>query len=286
MSEREVLVLGSSGAGKTHYAGQLLGRMRYNRYGKLRLNVGGVEDLARLEEVLACLEEGRAAGHTPADTWDGIKYKLSTEAGDQVFLEWPEYAGERLFNVVEQRVLPKEWRELVHRANGWLLFIRLSTLKQYEDLLGRPIGDANRNSAVSTLPVLESGWDEQVKYVELLQMLQFAADRSNFLPFKRPKLAVALSCWDELPSSGLTPEDVFRKRAPLLHMFLSTNWQAKSWSVWGVSSLGQSLNQTECDEEFAMSGPENFGYVVPPGSTEAHADLTQPVEWLIRKDNG
>lgn len=286
MSEREVLVLGGSGAGKTHYAGQLLGRMRYNRQGKLRLELGGAEDLARLEEVLACLEEGRAAGHTPAETWDGIKYALSTEAGDQVFLEWPEYAGERLFNIVEQRMLPEEWRQSVQRANGWLLFIRLSTLKKYEDLLGRPIGSADRNSAASDLPMLENGWDDQAKYVELLQMLQFASDCSNFLPFKRPKLAVALSCWDELQISGSTPEEVLRERAPLLHMFLRTNWQPDSLTVWGVSSLGQSLDQSERDEEFALSGPENFGYVVPPGSTQTHPDLTQPVEWLIRKHDG
>lgn len=68
MSEPDVLVLGGSGAGKTHYAGQLLGRMRHDRQGRLRLRPGGVEDLIKLEEVLACLEEGRAAGHTPCSS--------------------------------------------------------------------------------------------------------------------------------------------------------------------------------------------------------------------------
>jgi Cdc6-like AAA superfamily ATPase len=64
MIPTDVLVLGASGTGKTHYAGQLLGRLRNDREGRLRLRPGGIDDLSKLEEVLLCLEEGRAAGHT------------------------------------------------------------------------------------------------------------------------------------------------------------------------------------------------------------------------------
>ncbi|MEO0325187.1 MAG: hypothetical protein AAF447_19670 [Myxococcota bacterium] len=141
MEGTNVLVLGGSGAGKTgktHYAGQLFGRMRHDRSGRLRVRPGGVDDLSKLEEVLACLEEGRAAGHTPAETWTGIRCELKADNGSSVVLEWPEYAGERLFAIVDRRMMPDEWRESVRGASGWLLFIRPSTLKLYEDLLVRP----------------------------------------------------------------------------------------------------------------------------------------------------
>lgn len=281
MSVPDVLVLGDSGAGKTHFAGQFLGRMRHDRHGKLRIRPGGVEDLSKLEEVLECLEEGRAAGHTPAETWTGIRCELETEDGTLVLLEWPEYAGERLFAMVERRLVSDEWRDSIHSATGWLLFIRPSTLKLYEDLLVRPTGVAPEHSEAQEVPVPGTGWDDRARYVELLQMLLFASGRSTFRPTETPRLAIVLSCWDELNGSRLTPEDLLAKRLPLLDAFVRSIWKDESWSVWGLSSLGRSLSQHERDEDFVIEGPENFGYVVRPGSTNEDLDLTAPVAWLL-----
>jgi hypothetical protein len=280
MSTPEVLVLGGSGAGKTHYAGQLLGRLRHDRQGQLRLRPGGTEDLSKLEEVLSCLEEGRAAGHTPGETWTGIRCELQTSDGKSVLLEWPEYAGERLFSLVEQRVLPREWRTLVDKADGWILFIRPSTIKLHEDLLGRPSGVAPEHTCSGESAIEVTGWDDRARYVELLQMLIFAAGQSNFEKLSQPRLAVVLSCWDELDAPG-TPQEAFANRLPLVEAYVRSNWSDSAWSVWGLSSLGRALKQDERDPEFATKGPEHFGYVIPPSGTEQMKDLTAPVAWLL-----
>lgn len=281
MSGPDVLVLGGSGAGKTHFAGQLLGRMRHDRQGKLRIRPGGVEDLSKLEEVLSSLEEGRAAGHTPAETWTGIRCELETEDGTEVLLEWPEYAGERLFAMVERRLVPDEWRNSIHSATGWLLFIRPSTLNLFEDLLDRPTGITPEHSEAQEVPVQGSGWDDRARYVELLQMFLFVAGQSTYQPIEAPRLAIVMSCWDEINGSRLTPEGLLEERLPLLNAFVRSIWRDDSWSVWGLSSLGRSLSQHERDEDFAMQGPENFGYVIRPGSTDKEQDLTAPVAWLL-----
>ena len=281
MSAPDVLVLGGSGAGKTHFAGQFLGRMRHDRQGNLRLRVGGVEDLSKVEEVLACLEEGRAAGHTPAETWTGIRCELETENGTEVVLEWPEYAGERLFAIVEQRHVPDEWRDSIQSAGGWLLFIRPSTLKLFEDLLTRPTHVAPEHSEAQEVRVPGGGWDDRARYVELLQMLLFTAGQSTFRQIKTPKLAIVLSCWDELDECKNTPESVLAKCLPLVDAFVRSIWRDDAWSVWGLSSLGRPLHQEERDVDFAMHGPENFGYVIRPGCTEQDPDLTAPVAWLL-----
>lgn len=281
MSAPDVLVLGGSGTGKTHFAGQLLGRMRHDRQGKLRIRPGGVEDLSKLEEVLGCLEEGRAAGHTPGGTWTGIRCELETEEGTEVLLEWPEYAGERLFEIVKRRLVSDEWRDSIRSAKGWLLFIRPSVLKVHEDLLDRPTGIAPLSSEMKEAPVPGSGWDDGARYVELLQMLLFAAGRSTFMPMQMPKLAIVLSCWDEFYGKQNTPETILAKRIPLLDAFVRSTWKENSWSAWGLSSLGRSLSQGERDEDFAMQGPENFGYVIRPGRTDEDRDLTAPVAWLL-----
>lgn len=276
----DVLVLGGSGAGKTHFAGQLLGRMRNDRQGRLRIRPGGVEDLSKLEEVLSCLEEGRAAGHTPAETWTGIRCELETEDGAEVLLEWPEYAGERLFAIIERRLVPDEWRDSIHSAKGWLLFIRPTTLKLYEDLLVRPTGIIPEHSEAQEAPVQGSGWDDRARYVELLQMLLFAYGQSTFRPTETPRLAIVLSCWDEL-NENRTPESILAERLPLVDAFVRSIWRNEAWSVWGLSSLGRSLSQHERDADFAMQGPENFGFVVRPGTTDKDRDLTAPVAWLL-----
>ncbi|WP_155774591.1 hypothetical protein [Burkholderia stagnalis] len=280
MPESNVLVLGGSGAGKTHYAGQLLGRLRHDRQGKLRLRPGGVEDLSKLEEVLACLEEGRAAGHTPAETWTGIRCELETNDGVNVSIEWPEYAGERFVAIMEQRRLSAEWRESINNAAGWILFVRPSTLQVYEDLLERPTGVAPKHTRSGEVVVDGKGWDDRARFVELLQMLIFAARRSTFDRTSAPRLAVVLSCWDELERPG-TPEEVLATRLPLVDAFIRSNWKSHAWSVWGLSSLERALSQDERDAEFAKFGPEHFGYVIPPNSREQVRDLTAPVAWLL-----
>lgn len=281
MDGPDILVLGGSGAGKTHFAGQLLGRMRHDRSGRLRVRPGGVDDLSKLEEVLGCLEEGRAAGHTPAETWTGIRCELETDDGTAVVLEWPEYAGERLFRIVDRRLMPNEWRDSVGSASGWLLFIRPSTLKLYEDLLVRPTGVEPQHSDSPAGSVDGAGWDDRARYVELLQMLLFAAGRSTHEPIATPRLAVVLSCWDELNDEHSTPGQLLLDRLPLLDAFIRSNWRDTAWSVWGLSSLGRALRHDVSDEAFRTHGPENFGYVLPPGETTQERDLTAPVAWLL-----
>lgn len=281
MKGTDVLVLGGSGTGKTHYAGQLLGRMRHDRSGQLRVRPGGVDDLSKLEEVLTCLEEGLPAGHTPADTWTGIRCELETDDGTAVVLEWPEYAGERLFAVVDHRMMPNEWRESVQSASGWMLFIRPSTLKLYEDLLVRPADVKPQHSASPVGTVNGSGWDDRARYVELLQMFLFAAGQSTLDPVEGPRLAVVFSCWDELKGEQGTPERLLAERLPLLYEFIRSTWQDGAWSAWGLSSLGRALHDKEPDEDYRTRGPENFGYVLRPGETTQNRDLTSPVAWLL-----
>ena len=281
MPVANVLVLGGSGVGKTHYAGQLLGRLRNDRKGKLSLVPGGVDDYSKLEEVLSCLENGRAAGHTSTETWTGTKCKMQTEKGEEILLEWPEYAGERLLSIIERRLISDNWRQSINAAKGWLLLLRPSMLKQPEDLLVRPVGESIPTGSQDPTDIQNSLWADQARYVELLQMLLFASGRSTFSKASAPRLAIVLSCWDELDTNRI-PEEELSMRMPLLNAFVGSNWQPQSWSVWGLSSLGKALSQDNSDDEFVMQGPEKFGYVVLPGTPDRNNDLTEPVNWLLK----
>ena len=281
MSAADVLVLGGPEAGKTHYAGQFLGRLRNDREGTLRVRPGGEDDLHKFEEVLGCLEEGRAAGHTPAGTWTGMKCQLQLRGGGDISLEWPDYAGERLATIVDNRELTADWQASISTAKAWLLFIRLSTLGLHEDLLTRPPDPISNDVAAEADNLRGAGWDDRARYVEMLQLLLFAAGRPTFKRVLAPRLAVVFSCWDELDEKG-TPEQTLRDRLPLLHAFIQSTWADRAWSAWGLSSLGRALSQDSRDDDFVKSGPENFGYVIPPGTTQQERDLTAPVAWLLQ----
>ena len=48
----------------------------------------------------------------------------------------------------------------------------------------------------------------------------------------------------------------------------------------GLSALGRALSMEEADEEFAIRGPEDFGYVVLPDGKQS-PDITLPIQRLM-----
>jgi hypothetical protein len=119
----EIVLLGGPNSGKTHYAGQLYGRLQRNP-GALSLR-GAPADLSAFQEVLRCIENGNAASHTPHSTWTEVCLPLQDKTGRAMDLNWPDYGGEQLTQVQATRSVDFQWHERLSKANGWLLLIRL-----------------------------------------------------------------------------------------------------------------------------------------------------------------
>jgi hypothetical protein len=96
-----------------------------------------------------------------------------------------------------------------------------------------------------------------------------------------PRLAVVLSCYDELQSDAKAPRELLDDRFPLLSSFLESTWQPGSLSVWGLSSLGKPLAEDTSDDDFIDEGPEHQGWVLPPEGARREADLSLPLAWLL-----
>jgi hypothetical protein len=273
-SPQSLLVLGRPGSGKTHYAGQLYGRLHHGR-GQWRFKATP-KDRTVFAEVLHRLENGVAADHTPSETWSELRCTISAKDGREVELVWPEYAGEQLNNILQSRTVPVNWQQQLANSAGWLLFLRLNDLRVYEDVIDRPAPPASPGSS-RTRP---AEWDANAQVVELLQLLLVSAGRSLASPLKSPRLAVLLSCWDEL-SENAAPPRVLRQRLPMVASFLEANWAPEALAIWGLSSLGQSLSRTEPADAYLDHGPEQFGYVIAPGGGTKNPDLTSPLTWLF-----
>src|ERR1017187_3176774 len=185
-----VLVIGGSGTGKTHYGAQLLERLKH-RSGHLRLR-GAVQNALPFELALARLGQGLASDHTPRDVYDVVDLEVQDAASSEINLTWPDYGGEQVTNLLETRRLSVGWRERVLQSNSWLFLIRLNSLRIDEDILSRPTASVKEEDLK---PVL---WSAQAQLIELLQMLLYAKHVGMLRRVAVPKIAVMLSCWDEM----------------------------------------------------------------------------------------
>ncbi|SMF94384.1 hypothetical protein SAMN02949497_1697 [Methylomagnum ishizawai] len=277
MQAPELMLLGGPNSGKTHYAGQLYGRLRRNP-GLLRLRDTPL-DLSLLEEVLRCLSEGRAAEHTAADTWGEVLFPLEDERGNALDLRWPDYGGEQLRRVFNERAAQEKWRTQLREARGWLLLIRLKGETVYRDALQELIELADgRNGSTERA----SKWDANAYWVELLQILLYVAGLGTVVRRAQPRLAVLLSCYDELEGTdGLQPRQVLAQQLPLVASFIDSAWFPNAVSVWGLSALGRHLEKDSTDELFIDDGPQFQGWIIAPEGGQPDPDLSRPVAWLL-----
>lgn len=275
MHTPEIVLLGDSDSGKTHYAGQLLRRLLRNP-GLLELR-DTPADFSALKEVLLCLANGNAAGHTSTDTWTDVLFPLKDKRGHLLDLRWPDYGGEQLKTVFTERQVTENWRAQLRQAEGWLLLIRLRKETTYPDALAEL---AKRSADGNGTTVRAGTWDANARWVELLQMLLHVAGVGTVSRREQPRLAVLLSCYDELTTDNLLPDQVLAKHLPLVAAFIDSLWTPDARSIWGLSALGRLLEASSDDENFINQGPEHQGWVVTPDG-QKDSDLSRPLAWLL-----
>lgn len=276
MSEKtlQIAVFGESDVGKSHYGAQLIGRLNAES-GSMRMR-GAAPDLAAFDDVVQSLSGGVPGAHTAAGTYTETLLPVLSEGNVAIDLNWPDYAGEQVSQLLEERRIPASWQKRVETADGWILMVRPKRASPSEDIFSRPLGDlkSSRNDGV----VFERS--PQARLVELLQMLLYATHtrRGKF----KPALAVVLSCWDELHvSEGTTPEAVLRQNLPLLAAFVRNNWVENRSIVLGLSATGVALSKESPNRDFIYKGAEQMGWVVASDGTRT-PDLTVPIAQLAK----
>ncbi|RAP56858.1 hypothetical protein [Oleiagrimonas sp. MCCC 1A03011] len=272
-SQHTILLVGESNVGKTHYGAQLLKRLMVKACA-LKMS-GAPTNLEAFTAALSCLTEGKSTDHTPANTYVESVWPISDDAGRHAELVWPDYGGEQIRNLVMQRRIPSAWRDRVLDATDWVMLIRLHSLRSEDDLFSRPL----QSFAATELHggTAEYEPSDQARTVELLQMLLYLAQCHLDRPLRKPRLTILLSCWDELETTEL-PVDLLASRLPMLWSFVHSNWTSPK--VIGLSALERALSKTDADREYAIRGPEEFGYVVLPNG-EKNTDITLPIQRVM-----
>lgn len=271
-----ILLLGEYNVGKTHFGGQLLGRLSA-KGGALRM-ARAPASLAPFDGVLATLHDGRAAAHTPSAQYVESRWTVVDGAGRELELVWPDYGGEQVRSIGADRSMPAEWRSRVLSTDAWVLMARIHHTHVSDDIFSRPLASIARE----VTPAGDFAMSDQARLVDFLQWLMFVRGAGVLSPNTRPRLLMLLSCWDELPVSERNerPLEVMRRRLPMVAAFVEANWAAGSLDVLGMSALERALSEDVQDEEFVNRGPESFGYVVLPDGSSSR-DLTLAVAPLL-----
>ena len=233
---------------------------------------GAATNLEAFEAALESLDEGRAAGHTARSVNVDSVWPVIDADGREADLIWPEYGGEQIKSMIENRRLPDTWQKRVDEADAWLMLIRLQQTSIGDDMFSKPLAGL-KGVSVENGEVYPS---DQAKLVELLQMLIFS-HRSTSKSHRLPRLGVLLTCWDET-GIAKTPSKALEGRLPLVSAFVRSNWRQPL--IMGLSALERSLSPTTRDMEYASKGPEHFGYVVEANGTKS-SDLTLPIFHLL-----
>ena len=283
LGARPILILGESDVGKTHYGGQLLKRLM-NSNGQIKMD-GAATNLEPFQTVMNSLNEGKLADHTATTIYNESIWPIIGDEERRGHLVWPDYGGEQIQNIINERRIPNAWRTRIIQSPAWLLLIRPQKIRTHDDIFSRPLvapredtTEAREVGRKEEVPGAQgTKLSDQARLIELLQMLvQISLTRDGTVD-RLPRLLTLLTCWDEL-DTDIEPAGVLRQRLPMFHDFMLSNW--KDLIILGLSSLGRRLDKTEPDIDYVGQGSENFGYIVLENGTRCD-DLTLPIKRLL-----
>jgi len=275
----DILIIGGPNAGKTHFGGQLYGRLNSRQF-KYKISPNNrPSDLTIFEDVLTKLAEGKRAGHTESSANRTIQLKADDSEGNSVVFSFPDYAGEQVKMVVDNRRVNNIWKEYIDKSNSWILFVRLDEIEVVEDLINRgiPSPDEIQKRQNITPPIKIS---DAAHFVELLQTLLYVKGVSSLQKITSPNLTIILSCWDLLKvKKTVIPSQILKERLPLLWDFVTNNWNEKSLAILGLTSTEKTLSD-EPDDDYIDRTPIDFGYIINENG-KLEKDLTLSIPRFI-----
>lgn len=266
---KSIILIGKPDSSKTVFLTQFHSRLQ-KRKSKLSL-YKPVENLLPISASREALANGDSPQPTPTENKAEFILPIKWEE-NEIDLLCPEYGGEQVNQIIENRGINKEWKESLLKSNNWILFIRPNSISKPLDISDVTVSDQHlklRNNEDGEIYTIS----EQSSFIELLQILLHFKNNDYHLLNSNIKLTVVLTCWDEIETKD-NPRALLERKLPLFLNFVEANWDIKNFKILGLSAQGFTLDNKENKEKYQIHGPESFGYLVLPDGTKTN-DITE-----------
>ncbi|WP_353148577.1 hypothetical protein [Chryseobacterium sp.] len=273
-----ILLIGKPHSSKTVFLSQFYSKLQKNK-SALKL-YKPVEDLSPISAARDALALGEEPQTTPAEKSAKFFLPIQTEKG-HVDLQCPEYGGEQILNIVDNRSLNKEWTKSVSESDSWVLFIRLNNLHKALDISDLTFSEEYTASNNVDKEDSEFRISDQSFFIELLQILLHYKNCNRHLLSQKVKLTVVLTCWDEIKeTNGRMPVEILESELPLFLSFIKSNWASGNLNIIGLSAQEFALDNKENQERYQIEGPEEFGYLILSDGKKTK-DITQLIDQAL-----
>lgn len=267
---QQLLILGKPKSSKTTFLAQFVTIARKShssiKFWKTPENIQPILD------AITRLRKGEETQTTPADSNLVIKLPVSMN-GIDFELSCPDYGGEQINTILEQREIDSNWSQQINSSSSWILFIRPQSIQISYDLSNKSSSESNPKKNRTDDVEEDFKISEQSDFIELLQFMLALKKISFQKEITIPKLTIALTCWDEIDPK-IKPLQHFASTLPLLNQFLRSNWSADSFKIMGISAQGFELKTSINKDKYLDEGPEKFPFVVKGDSIKRIYDLT------------
>lgn len=273
-----ILLIGKPHSSKTVFLSQFYSKLQKNK-SKLKL-YKPVEDLSPISAARDALALGEEPQTTPSEK--SVKFFLPIQAEmGKVDLQCPEYGGEQILNIVENRSLSKDWAKAVSESDSWVLFIRLNNLNKALDISDLTFSEEYASINNVTKVDTEYRISDQSFFIELLQIFLHYKNADYHLPNQKVKLTVVLTCWDEIKEAEeAAPYQVLKSELPLFLSFIRSNWEQEYLNIIGLSAQEFALDNIKNQERYQIEGPEEFGYLILPDGKRTK-DITELIDQAL-----
>lgn len=288
LKSHNFLLIGLPSTGKTSFLAALWYAIQQNQTptGLILKKLDG--DSSYLNKIRDAWLTFKPVGRNPTDTETFVSMWLKRRGGDEeAHLTFPDVSGESFKQQWASRQLTASYQKCLQSANGGILFIHPSSINQplriaeVDDLAALIDGSGNgETDSTSTAAPPPTPWDVEKAptQVQLVELLQFLKGQKSFRPPFR--LAIAISAWDLVAASKISPKKWMAEQLPLLSQFLISNQKSFEVAFYGISAQG---GKYEGAEILALQGknPAMRIEVVGGGVTNQH-DITEPLLWLMQ----
>src|SRR5216684_5498996 len=198
-----------------------------------------------------------------------------------ITLTFPDLSGESFMAQWVERHFTVSYDNFLKESVGGVLFISpLDYRKPVRIASAMPLlkemGAAGRSNGETDDSSI--AWDptKAPTQVQLVELLQFVAEREYFKPPFR--LALVVSAWDQLKGVKATPVEWLVDEMPFLSQFLESNRRLFDFNVYGLSAQGGDY-EGDVGKLTGMKPSERI-LVAGDSVTNPH-DLTELLTWLM-----